>query len=285
MGTMVSLPAKTSRAAPAAARVGPASPRFWACTVILAAAAVGVQVLPQLFDIHLQKKAVPLKKKLQLFDVARLGPRYELHRAAEMIPPLSEDEIDGLGTSDVLRTYLTDTDKPEADPTHVAYLFVTYYTGKPDMVPHVPEECFLAGGYDPIGRPLEYRVAVPKSASPNDGEIAVRALRFLASQSRRASAEGADEVVVMYFFHVNGGYATTRNEVRVRLSNPLQRYAYYAKIEVSFMDGYLKRGAGLQASVAALEPLLGAVLPVLLEDHLDLDEFAAAAGANGDGRD
>jgi hypothetical protein len=100
-------------------------------------------------------------------------------------------------------------------------------------------------------------------------------MRFVAPQRRRLTNATAGEVVVMYFFDVNAGYAATRNGVRLRLSNPLARYAYYAKIEVSFTDDAMVRTAGADASLAALAPLLEVVLPVLRRDHFDLDKLAS----------
>ena len=58
------------------------------------------------------------------------------------------------------------------------------------------------------------------------------------------SGEGADIATVAYFFHVNGGYATTRNGVRATMLNPRLRYAYYAKVEVTFLSENSGRGQG-----------------------------------------
>ena len=64
--------------------------------------------------------------------------------------------------------------------------------------------------------------------------------------------------------------------------NPRLRYAYYAKVEVTF-QGENSIRAGKQASIAALGPLLARVLPVLIQDHFDLDKFPAARQAAGQG--
>jgi hypothetical protein len=140
------------------------------------------------------------------------------------------------------------------------------------MVPHVPDECYLAGGYDPRG---SENIAVPVAgiAAPGD-EVPLRMVRFKAPQHKRLASDDVGEVAVFYFFSVNGGYATGRDGVRVKLSNPLEQYAYYAKIEISFTDDSLLRAAGPDASRRALGPLLEALMPVLYGDHIDLSVFA-----------
>lgn len=271
---MVSLPARDQTAAlRLRARLVMPSARWVTCVVLLLAAAAGMRVLSGWFGFVLQKEAVWLKKPLREFDARKLRPRYQRHPATDRIRSLSADQLESLGTGEYLQVYLTDTQKPAPDPTRVAHLFVTYYTGQPDMVPHVPEECYLAGGYDRVGLPTTKTVSVRGIGAPGD-QVPVRVIQFRAPQQRRVFADGSDVTTVMYLFHTNGRYATTRNVVRVILSNPFQRYAYYAKIEVSFTNDKLSSSAGAEAAVAALGPLLEAVMPRLLEDHIDLAEFA-----------
>lgn len=251
-------------------RASMTSTRYWACLFVLGAAALGVWVLPARLGIFLQKEAVPLKKPLQLFDAKLLAPRYERHPATDQIPPMSEDMIASLGTKDFLQILLVDTQAPPDSAVRVAKVFLTYYTGRPDMVPHVPDECYLAGGFDPLGATTA-SVPVRGVGAPDD-HIPVRVVEFRAPAGRRTASSG-DTTAVMYFFHVNGGWATTRNGVRTMLSNPFERFAYYAKIEIYFSDYSLSRNADRQASLEALPPLLERLLPVLYEQHLNLDLF------------
>lgn len=267
MGTMVGLPVKTqtrTAATPAPRSGWRASPRFWVCLLLLTGSALGLHALANWFGWYFQKEAVPLKAPLRHLDLNRMGPRYRPHPLNERLPELSEDMVDGLGTEEFLQAFLIDTTKSASDPTRTAHLFVTYYTGQPDMVPHVPEECFVAGGYSLVGNEGA-EVPVPGVGAPDD-RVPVRIARFDKGQ--------AGQVVVAYFFHVNGTFQTTRNGVRLKLSNPFERYAYYAKIEVNFMDETLRRSAGTPATVAALPPFLEAALSVLFEDHIDAARFA-----------
>lgn len=275
-------PAGQCAARPAArAGVQRAGARFWVCAVLLGASAVATHVLPPLIGVHLRKEAVPLKKPLAMLDVRKLGPRYERHTYTDHVAALSSDTEDSLGTKEYAHVYVADTTKARTDPTRVASLFITYYTGKPDMVPHVPDECYLAVGYDALGSRTE--AVTVRGRNGADERVPIRVIRFRAPHNRR-SASQTDEVAVLYFFSVNARYATSRDGVRLTLSDPFERFAYYAKIEISFTDDTILRGADAEASLAALGPLLEAVLPVLFEEHIDLSKFTPAQGPNDDAR-
>jgi hypothetical protein len=249
--------------------------RYWVCLGVLVSAALGVHGVARVFGIVTRKAPVPLKLPLARFDATRLGGGYEYNAAlTERIPPMSEDMIASLGTTEYMQLYVDDTAKPATDPTRTAMVFVTYYTGKPDLVPHVPDECYLAGGYDKISE-ATVRVPVPGVGVPGD-EIAVRVLEFRA-RTAGFSAGPPETATVMYFFHANGDCVTTRNEVRLSMANPFERSAYYAKIEVTFNNGAAR--AGKAASVAALGPLLARLMPQLLADHFDLREFTSTGAA------
>jgi hypothetical protein len=188
---------------------------------------------------------------------------------------MSDEVLETLGTHEFLQVYLTDTRKPASDPTAIAQVFITYYTGKPDLVPHVPDECYLAGGFNPIMKETA-TVFVPGVGAPQD-EIPIRLIVFETSRQRRMMGAEAAIIPVLYFFHTNGQYATTRSEVRFLQSNPFQRHAYYAKVEVTFPQTFaLPAAEARAASLAAVGPLLEKVLPVLFADHFDLSQFGAA---------
>ncbi len=256
------------------------SARMLVCLVVLATSAIGVQVLPERLGLYLRKQAVPLKQPLQFLDFDRLGPRYERHPDSDEIK-ISEDAIQSLGTREFLQVYLTDTAVPAAAPTSRVHLFLTYYTGKPDMVPHVPDVCYLAGGWDAVRKDF-VDVHIPGVGAPDD-TIPVRVIQFRTSQAMQmTSGVSAGVLTVLYFFHTNGKYATTRDEVRLVQTNLFQRYGYFAKIEVTFpQSGTLSADESFDACVRGLEPLLARLMPVLFEDHFDLSHFAPAAESTG----
>lgn len=281
---MASLPAKQTVPATwavvlAAGRT--ASVRFWVCLALLVVAAVGLQTAATRLGIFLRKEAVPLRTSLHAFDARKLGPEYALNEPMmAQRQPMTEDMVDSLGTDEYLQVYLTDTRKPGGDPTAIAQLFVTYYTGKPDLVPHVPDECWLAGGYEHESE-ATITLRVPGVGAPDDA-LPVRVLEFRARRADRFLSAGPDVATVAYLFHANGHYATTRNGVRALLSNPFARYAYYSKVEVTFLSQSGAR-ADKQAAIDALPALLGKALPVLLRDHFDLRKFPDAAPAGSAG--
>lgn len=258
---------RPARAAAATPRRGPASVRFYVCVLILVASAAGMQVAARALGHYFRKEAVPLKRSLSELDCSRLAPEYRPYVVQE--PPLNEEMVQAIGTEEYLQLRLVDTRRSPSDPACTASVLVTYYTGQPDMVPHVPDECWLAGGYDQVGSPQTIHVPVQGVGAPND-EVPVRVLEF-------RSRQRGDTRAVAYFFHANGQYRTTRNGVRFLMANPLERYAYHAKIEVSFTDDPVNprqapRLAGREDVVAAIGPLLQKLLPVLLEDHFAWDE-------------
>ncbi|HUS90797.1 MAG TPA: hypothetical protein VM695_03065 [Phycisphaerae bacterium] len=103
-----------------------------------------------------------------------------------------------------------------------------YYTGGVDVVPHVPEICLHAGGGTLLGSeviPLE----VPGLPAPWNGRIGLR--RALVTLKGR---EGQTRNVVQYYvFSLNGRPETRREVVRLKLTSPFVRHAYFAKIQFS----------------------------------------------------
>ncbi len=245
------------------------SVRYWVCLGVLLVAAVGLRTAAQTFGLTVRKEPLPLKKPLERFDWAKLAPRYELNRALnERLPDMDEDTLDSLGTRQYLQKYLTDTQASPQSTAQVAMLFITYYEN-PDAVPHVPEECRVAAGYEVVQDTMQ-RVPVRGLGVPQD-QLNVSVVEF-------QNAQRGEHPTVAYLFLTNGGFACTRNEVRTAMVNPFIHYGYYSKIEISFSDKDGRRAATPADAQAALGPLLEHVLPVLLTEHIDLDTFAAPRG-------
>ncbi len=251
------------------------SHRFWICTGVLALFGGGLPLLGHVFDWHFAKDAVPLKKPLMLFDTRQLLPRYSMHRIQPA--PIPDETLESLGTREYFQATLVDETKRPEDRTRCAHVIVTYYTGNPDQVPHVPEECVQAAGYTLLdGRTFDVPAA---GVGAPGGAVPIRMLRF---DTRRRShtafvAGESPELNIAYFFHASDAYATTRNEVRLRQANPFQRYAYYAKIEIHFTDeAPFARNASREETVAALGPLVERLMSILLGEHFAWKEALAA---------
>ena len=222
---------------------------FVACTALLLTFAAGFQFLAVCKQIQFVKEAVPLKKRLDLLDHKKLAP-YELRRAVSLQPQM----LDALGTKDYIQWVLEDTSIASGSaPERIVNLFVTYYTGKPDQVPHVPEECYMGGGYTEVGESTE-RVQIPGVGQ----EVGVRVLEF--EESRLL---GRGNRTVMYLFHTNGRFCPDRQCVRFALGT--SRRAYFSKVELSF--GHAEAIPTKEKAVEAGKRFLQVLIPVLLEDH------------------
>ena len=231
-------------------------PKFLACAAVLAVSAAGLQLSAQKLKWHFRKEAAPLRKSLDELDESQLEP----YRVRQKIKVSNPDVEEALGTKEYIQWVLEDTSVPEADAARLMMLFVTYYTGNPDKVPHIPERCYVGGGGD-VGRGRNLTLTAPGCglASKAD-QLPVRLLEMEVPgglMGRRAQ-------VVAYFFAVNGGYAVDRNEVRNRLNSLTNRYAYFSKVEVSFAGG---QSPEAQEAPRAVEKLCRVVAPVLYKEH------------------
>jgi len=241
--------------------------RFYTCVGILLVAAVSMQVAAKALGAYFEKQPVPLKRPLATFDRSKLSPEYGLHVSPP--PPLTEDMTQTLGTEEYLMLRLVDAARGRRERTCVANVFVTYFTGKPDLVPHVPDECWLAGGFEREGAPEDAEVVVPGVGAPGD-RVPVRLITFTRGRAdfgASAVGQGSEKTTVLYFFDTNGRYVTTRTQVRLAQANLWDRYAYYAKFEISFSDYDDQQRANRAESLEALAPLLKKILPILRREH------------------
>jgi hypothetical protein len=269
-------------AEPQALRAAPPLPRrsagarYYVCLALLAGTAAATQSISTWFEQHLRKLPLPLKKPLHRMDKSKLLPAYELHPA--MSAPLDKDTLATLGTDEYLDWRVVDVARRRADPLKVAHVLITYYTGNPDAVPHIPEECQQAGGAEQLTAGWA-EARVPGVGAPDD-RIELRVVEFRAPRRSQVIGLPAETptLTVMYFFHVNGRYAASRLKVRAAQANLSHRYAYYSKIEVRFSDYSLRRPAGREESITAMTPLLRTLLPILLKDHLEDWETVNARG-------
>jgi hypothetical protein len=258
----------SSAASEAAARRPrwPVSSRYVVTLVVMGAAALSLQVAATWAGVHFRKQAVPLRKPLFQLDINRFRPLYDFHQVQE--PPLSAEQLDPLGTEEYVNWRLIDRQRDARDATRAANIFVTYFTGRPDQVPHVPEECLRASGYQLIADTTEY-VIVPGVGAPDD-RLPIRVQEFGPPAQRDVAGlqqTPGRRLTMIYFFVVNGQYRTTRTEVRRAHMNLFDRYAYYAKVELWFSDESQRTLADRQSTLNAAAPLLRRLLTALREDH------------------
>jgi len=242
-------------------------PSFLICVLVLTVAAAGKSIVIQKLGIQLTKLAIPLKKPLDQMDEALLVP----YRVKNRLEIKNRDVIESLGTEEYIQWIIEDTQVEENSPVKYCSLFVTYYTGNPDQVPHVPEECYVGGGNQIVSRES---VKVKINYSPTDcpelpDKMNVRYLVFGGSGS---DAWGASiEYPVLYFFKVNGEYVPGRTEARkVMGANFFGKYSYFSKVEWKFFGGErvkMSYPTKKKSVLAASEKLLSVLLPVMEREH------------------
>lgn len=222
--------------------------RALAMTVVcsmLMAAAVGLNASVAALKLSFRKEPVSLRLPVAAIP-ARLGPWLQLNVDTK----LSAEVEQTLGTQEYIQRVYVDT--RQADPAVLARwdaaevktpelreelyqsivshdalavmrLHVAYYTGAVDTVPHIPERCMLAGGFDPVGR--------TQAELELEGRGPLR-VSFVQFQERAGHAQPMT-FSVGYLFHVNGDWEHDAvTGVRKRLQNLSERHAYFAKIEL-----------------------------------------------------
>lgn len=226
---------------------------FVVCLVLMVALSIGYQATIMAQGTKLRKLPVYLRKPLSQLDGTKLSP-YQLipGGAAEIKPEI----LDALGTRHYIQWTLEDTSLTDRrNPERIINFFVTYYTDTPGQVPHVPEECYLGGGY--------------QKASEQIVEVEVPALHqtvpFKVLTFERPAFVGRDSQTVMYTFHANGRFAPDRQAVRAILNNPKDSHSYFSKLEISF--GSADAVPSTERALAAGRRFLAKAVPVLVNEH------------------
>lgn len=233
-------------------------PSFLLSVVCLLATAGVISYFKASHGITLIKKSMPLKQSFNQFDEKLLEP-YHVFEKSKID---NQDVLESLGTEDYLQWFLEDTTVDVMSPVKNCSLFITYYTGNPDQVPHVPEACYTGGGNQVVNSSsISLDLGnVNLFGSNQGGKIPATALVF-----KGKSAEVwqiASEFSVIYFFKVNGVYKGNRTSVRIALGDLISEYSYFSKVELKFFNS---RGVypDKQQSIEAAQKFLKVLLPVL----------------------
>jgi len=231
-------------------------PAFLVCVFVLAVSAFGFRLWG---GGDLLKLPLALRKPLEALDPNRLAP-YEVVK----LPKIGEETIvEALGTKDYIQWQLLDTGLSADDPFYRGNLFVTYYTGNPDKVPHVPDWCYVGSG-GIIDQKLEISITVPGCGRESDGDQLTLRILEIKTPHHGIGMTSYARRVVSYVFGVNGDYACTRTEVRMKQRNRKDRYAYFSKVEVWFEGG---QELPVSQHVEAMEKIYRKVLPLLWSEH------------------
>ena len=226
-------------------------PAFLSCVLVLGLSSVGMSMMIQGLGGYLSKEPLPLQRSLDTLDEQDLAP-FRVVGKQQIEDP---DVLKSLGTKDYIQWVLEDADGP-AGPQRVM-LFVTYYP-LPDRVPHVPEECYLGGGFQRLGTD-----AVTFTLHQLDGRTLEAKYLVFGNTDDTTWRDGV-HVPVIYFFKVNGRYAGDREEARMTLNkNLFGRSSYFSKVELVFNQGPVTQAQ----AVLTAQRLLDVVIPVLERDY------------------
>lgn len=253
--------------------------KFLVLVAVLVVAAAGLNVSVKALQLHFKKEPVPMRMAFGtalprvMGDWVQVGKRDALE--SDLLLSLGTDQflfcnyIDARALGRNADAIMREFDGKPADkqaelvrkyrmqnPLAVMDLSLTYYTGKADTVAHVPERCYVAGGYDPVD---------PQTETWNcDGRrLDVRHIRFM----NQSSAVTAEPVNVAYFFNTNGGYEANSLLVRATLQDLFARHGYYAKVELMSVSAERDR------SRAAMERFLGTALPHIEKALPDWNQY------------
>ncbi|UCG15535.1 MAG: exosortase-associated EpsI family protein [Phycisphaerales bacterium] len=230
-------------------------PPFLMCLTVLAAAAVVTGPMARRWEQVFIKEPIHCRKPLDKLRKDALGPYRFIQEQA-----LSAAMISELDTDVYLSWALEDTRERAQSPLRGVHLFITYYTGATNLVPHTPDVCFRGAGYQ-IKQAGNTTLKIP-GLDPGDAEVPVRVLTFVKSDVFHRV-----EPTVVYTFHCNGEFMAGRTEVRARTTNLRDRHAYFSKVEVSFSGGAGRANPTREDAIEAARKFLGHLLPVLVQEH------------------
>jgi hypothetical protein len=233
-------------------------PAFLTCVAILFVAASGMSAAIAYFKVQFIKLPLPLKQPFDRINEASLTP-WKVIRKDKIN---NKDVLESLGTDDYIQWVLEDTSAEPTSPVRYCSLFITYYTGNPDQVPHVPEECYLGGGKILIEWPKE--LSFDEIINGKQQIVPARWLSF--SNKSEDIIQGDIKFGVLYFFKVNGVYCGNREATRrVMQTNFFSKYSYFSKVEWRFFNN--NSSADMDTATAASQRFLSVLLPVLENDH------------------
>jgi len=241
-------------------------PAFLICVVVLMIAG-GMSTKMRV----VKKEFLPLKKSFDTLNEERLAP----YKVLQKLKIENEDILKALGTQDYIQWILEDTEAPADSAVKRFMLFVTYY-GKPDRVPHVPEECYTGGGFQILRPDTSGRFGCrlgqlkPDSVTFKIKEVGfekeIDGTYLVFGRKKGDLWQTLDKFPVLYFFNISGKYASSRGKARFVLNkNLFRKYTYFSKVELIFNQAL--SAPSEQEAIKASEKLLGVILPILEKDH------------------
>jgi hypothetical protein len=266
----------------------------WMLTcLLLIGGGIGFGAAARALKVYLTKEPVELRAHLDTI-ATRVGAWEILGEGRK----LSVEMVESLGTDKYLdRNYTRETDgAPIVLQVHIAY-----YTGEIDAVPHVPDRCLVAGGFDLVVQPHNVALAVPEDEWVVDAEhvnrrsglpyrtvthrdpvtkrpVTVRMPVTEDGFTLRCSEYAREDqpqarIHAGYLFIANGGLAATPHQVQKLAFSKAEKHAYYCKVQFTGMGD---RDFGVEEFAAEAGDLLSALLPELMRCLPDWAEVESA---------
>lgn len=252
---------------------------YVAAIVVLIGGALGFRGAISSLQVHLMKKAVPLRLSLdslpeKLGDWEKFGDDAEFGAA----------EIESLGTDIVLTRRYRQHGTGEMIELHVAY-----YTGKIDSVPHVPERCWASSGLLQTVPPVRLGLDVGEAwvldeevvhASSNQPYPIIHRTHPVTRRPEKVFMPmGAPEIRVTefqdakrpdnrlvggYFFIANGQLTPSAFGVRGLAFSRSNEYAYYCKVQLNYVGTVGNSDELVSTFIPIASAFVDALLPELM---------------------
>lgn len=242
---------------------------------ILVFALIGQTAVVQAYGLVLLKK--PIEPRYPLLLVPDRAGTWVM---VSEDPPMTKEMLAELGTENYISRVYEDVEQPQNEPGRLLRLHAAYYTGNPDTVPHVPQQCFVAGGATPLNigsttieldRASYQRLdgmEFSAFSKLQNGNVRIPTA-YIGATVFTFAPKGNDQLAsnVIYFFSANGKYLATPHHVRFQGFDPRDEYSYYCKIEVQVIGV-----ADPQVATERASDLLSAILPEIMACLPDWDD-------------
>lgn len=266
---------------------------FIIACVALVGSGLGFRVAVGYWNYYLTKEPVDIREHF-----ATIPRTLDNWQAVGTDAQFSAEMIESLGTEVYLdRTY-----------SHEEYgrvmLHIAYYTGMIDMIPHVPDRCMVAGGFEQIGRTRNFDLDIDRSFWTLDPEhvnqksqepyqtvsfphrITGRPLTVRMPQGKfalrtsefRHPSFGDGRIFAGFFFIANGHASASPLDVRRLAFDKTDRYAYYCKVQVTIPGDERFDEAQF---IEAASSLISELLPDLMRCLPDWAEVEAKSKSEG----
>ncbi len=221
--------------------------KFLLSVFVIGIAAAGLRPGMHYLAEYYSKETIAVNRLLKEFDISCL-PSYR-QGWIKMDLPMKED----IETDEyiLIQLHREDTIKIPSD----IVLLVTYYSDPSSKVPHTPDVCYRQSGA--IVEQMEsIEIDVPNLPS---GEKQVEA-----RQLKLKMPDTGNQGVVIFSFCAEGLLRCTREQTRLVLGKPGNKYTYFAKVEVV---AFCLPDADPSSTIAECKRLYSEVMPVLLSEY------------------